>query len=270
MPSQAFKALGVFLAGIPWAKIGAWLLRAKVWMLAVMKPLGVWGILGMSMVDSAAIPLPFLDPLIVSYGVQDHRKFVLYCLMAAVGSAIGSMLPYYLGRAGGELFLLKRINRERYERLRDRFEKQEFLAIMLPAMCPPPMPVKLFELAAGVFEMRPVSYFLAITTGKFIRFMVESILVIVYGPAAPLYGDGAGHRAERSAPSPDNRARAGRVCDRDAGGVRVPQGIRPAQGHRAASRRVANLCFTFAACRPCGFRRCAVFRVRPCRAARCR
>lgn len=183
MPSQAFKALGVFLAGIPWAKIGAWLLRAKVWMLAVMKPLGVWGILGMSMVDSAAIPLPFLDPLIVSYGVQDHRKFVLYCLMAAVGSAIGSMLPYYLGRAGGELFLLKRINRERYERLRDRFEKQEFLAIMLPAMCPPPMPVKLFELAAGVFEMRPVSYFLAITTGKFIRFMVESILVIVYGPA---------------------------------------------------------------------------------------
>ena len=54
---------------------------------------------------------------------------------------------------------------------------------MLPAMCPPPMPVKLFELAAGVFEMRAVSYFLAITTGKFCRFLVESLLVIFYGPA---------------------------------------------------------------------------------------
>ena len=163
--------------------MGLWLLKAKVWIIAFMKPLGVWGVLGLAMVDSAAIPLPFMDPLIVSYGVQDHAKLVIYCFMAAVGSAVGSMLPYYVGRAGGELFLLKRINRERYERLRDRFEKQEFLAIMLPAMCPPPMPVKLFELAAGVFEMRPASYFLAIATGKFLRFTIESVLVVVYGPA---------------------------------------------------------------------------------------
>jgi membrane protein YqaA with SNARE-associated domain len=172
-------ALAVF-AGIPWKKL---LNGATVWILAVLKPLGFWAILGLSIVDSASIPLPFLDPLIVSYGVQHHAGVLLYCLMGAVGSAIGSMAPYYLGRAGGELFLLKRINRERYEQLRDRFEKQEFLAIMLPAMCPPPMPVKLFELAAGVFEMRPVSYFLAIASGKFLRFLVESILVIVYGPA---------------------------------------------------------------------------------------
>ena len=175
--------IAAYLLGIPWKKIGAWLVKAKVWLLLVLKPFGVWGILLLCVVDSAAIPLPFLDPLIVSYGVANHAKCVLYCFMAAIGSAIGSMLPYYLGRAGGELFLLKRINRERYEKLRDRFEKQEFLAIMLPAMCPPPMPVKLFELAAGVFEMRPLSYFLAISSGKFVRFLVESILVIVYGPA---------------------------------------------------------------------------------------
>jgi membrane protein YqaA with SNARE-associated domain len=169
--------------GIPWKKIGLWLMKAKFWLLAVLKPLGVFGILGLAIIDSSSMPLPFLDPLVVSYGAADHKKAFLYCLMAALGSAIGSMVPYYLGRAGGELFLLKRINRERYERLRDRFEKQEFLAIMLPAMCPPPMPVKLFELAAGVFEMRPASYFLAIASGKFVRFLIESILVIVYGPA---------------------------------------------------------------------------------------
>ncbi len=176
------NALAFFL-GIPWAKIGGWLIKAKFWVLALLKPFGIWGLLALSMLDSAALPLPFLDPLIVDYGVMNHARLLLYCLAAAVGSATGSLLPYYLGRAGGELFLLKRINRTRYERLRDRFEKQEFLAIMLPAMCPPPMPVKLFELGAGVFEMRVVSYFLAVATGKFIRFLIESILVIVYGPA---------------------------------------------------------------------------------------
>ncbi len=171
------------LLGIPWAKIGAWLVKVKFTMLAALKPFGVWGLLVLACVDSAAFPLPFLDPLVVQYGVTRPSHAILYCLMAAVGSACGSLLPYFVGRAGGELFLLKRINRARYERLRDRFEKQEFLAIMLPAMCPPPMPVKLFELAAGVFEMRVLSYFLAISAGKFLRFLIESFLVIFYGPA---------------------------------------------------------------------------------------
>jgi membrane protein YqaA with SNARE-associated domain len=131
--------------------------------------------------DSAAIPMP-IDALVIDYVVHDHARFVLYCFMAALGSAIGSLLPFFLGRAGGELFLLKRINRERYEKLRDRFERQEFLAIMIPAMMPPPMPVKLFEFAAGVFEMKTVWFFSAIMLGKFIRFMVWAIITILYGP----------------------------------------------------------------------------------------
>jgi membrane protein YqaA with SNARE-associated domain len=158
------------------AFLGKWNLA----LLAFLKPLGVWGVCGLAIVDSAAIPMP-LDALVIDYVVNDHARAVLYCLMAALGSAIGSLLPYYLGRAGGELFLLKRINRKRYESLRDRFERQEFLAIMLPAMAPPPFPVKLFELAAGVFEMRLAWYFGAIFLGKFIRFVVVSFLIIFFG-----------------------------------------------------------------------------------------
>jgi membrane protein YqaA with SNARE-associated domain len=151
-------------------------------MLAAMLPLGVWGIGGLAIIDSSTIPVP-IDALLIDFVAHDHKKFLLYCFMAALGSAIGSLLPYYLGRAGGELFLLKRINRQRYEQLRDRFEKQEFLAIMVPAMMPPPMPVKLFEFAAGVFEMKPVWFFSAILAGKFVRFLIWAIITITYGPA---------------------------------------------------------------------------------------
>jgi membrane protein YqaA with SNARE-associated domain len=151
-------------------------------MLALLKPLGVWGIGGLAIIDSAAIPVP-IDALLIDYVANDHRRFVLYCFMGALGSAIGSLLPYYLGRVGGELFLLKRINRQRYERMRDRFEKQEFLAIMVPAMMPPPMPVKLFEFAAGVFEMKSLWFFTAMFVGKFIRFLIWAIITITYGPS---------------------------------------------------------------------------------------
>lgn len=172
----------ILAAAIPWKKIGVALVKANAWLLAVLKPLGVFGILIVAIIDSSTIPMP-LDPMVVEYVVRDHARFLIFCFTAALGAAVGSLLPYYLGRAGGELFLLKRINRERYEQLRDRFEKQEFLAIMIPAMMPPPFPVKVFELAAGVFEMKPLWFFCGILLGKFIRFFVVSLVIMIYGPA---------------------------------------------------------------------------------------
>jgi len=151
--------------------------------MATLKPLGIWGLGGLAFIDSGLFPLPTtMDGVVIGYVASDHRKFLLYVLMAAGASAIGSLIPYYVGRAGGELFLLKRINRERYEGLRDKFERQEFMAIMIPAMCPPPMPIKLFEFAAGVFEMKPLLFVLAIFAGKCVQFLVCALITIFYGP----------------------------------------------------------------------------------------
>ncbi len=151
---------------------------------ALMKPLGIWGVGGLALIDSALIPIPVsMDGVVIGYVATNHHRFVIYCLIAAAASAIGSLVPFFIGRAGGELFLLKRINRERYERMRDRFENQEFLAMMIPAMCPPPFPLKLFEFAAGVFEMKPVAFVLAIFCGKMVQFIIASVLYIFFGPA---------------------------------------------------------------------------------------
>ena len=152
-------------------------------LLATLKPLGIWGLGALAFIDAGFFTLPTtMDGVVIGYVASDHRKFLLYCLMAAVTSAVGSLIPYYVGRAGGELFLLKRINRERYESMRDRFERQEFLAIMIPAMMPPPMPIKLFEFGAGVFEMKPLLFTLAIFCGKLVQFLVCGAITILYGP----------------------------------------------------------------------------------------
>jgi membrane protein YqaA with SNARE-associated domain len=153
-------------------------------LLMALKPLGIWGVAGLALIDSALIPIPVsMDGVVIGYVATNHHRFFLYSLVAAAASALGSLVPFFIGRAGGELFLLKRINRERYERIRDRFERQEFLAIMIPAMLPPPTPLKLFEFAAGVFEMKSVTFVLAIFCGKFTQFLVCSLLTIWFGPA---------------------------------------------------------------------------------------
>ncbi len=147
-----------------------------------LRHLGGTGLAVASLFDSALIPIPW-QPILLQLVSSHPGKFLIYPLIAAFASAVGSMVPFYVGRLGGELFLLGKINRARYERLRDRFEEQEFLAILIPAMGPPPTPFKLFEFCAGVFEMKPVTFFTAAFLGKLVQFTVYATLTHLYGPA---------------------------------------------------------------------------------------
>lgn len=160
-----------------------WLHQGSAWTMAVLKPLGLWGLGGLSFVDAGLFPIPpTMDLILIGYVTTNPSRLVAYCFVAALGSALGCLIPFFLGRAGGELFLLKRINRARFEKIRDQFEKQEFLAIAIPAMIPPPFPLKVFEFAAGVFEMKPLLFAAAIFCGKFLRFLIFAIITVVYGP----------------------------------------------------------------------------------------
>ena len=144
---------------------------------------GIWGMGALALLDSSSLPVP-MDAFLALSIWNDKGRFWLYCLAAAVGSAIGGLLPYGLGRAGGELFLLKRVNRERFEQMRTRFERQEVLAMMIPSMLPPPTPWKAFVFAAGVFEMRIVPFMLAVFCGRMVRWLALSLLVLKLGPGA--------------------------------------------------------------------------------------
>ena len=159
---------------------------AAEWKLVLLPALMKWGILGggaIAVLDSSSIPVP-MDAILALYVWNDKRHFWVYCLMAAAGSALGGLLPYGLGRAGGELFLLKRINRAKFEKMRDRFQLQEFLAVMIPSMMPPPAPWKMFIFASGVFEMRIPVFLLAVFVGRMLRWLALSLLVLKLGPGA--------------------------------------------------------------------------------------
>jgi len=159
------------------------LAKWKFLVLPALAKLGFWGIGAVALLDSSTIPVP-MDAILAVYVWNDKSHFWLYCLLAAAGSAVGGLLPYGLGRAGGELFLLKRVNRERFERMRTRFENQEFLAMMIPSMLPPPTPWKAFVFAAGVFEMEVIPFMLAVFCGRLVRWLLLSLLVLKLGPGA--------------------------------------------------------------------------------------
>ena len=160
-----------------------WMAKLAVFSHFLLAKLGFWGVGLIALIDSSSLPVPM--DLLMGGAVWEHKgQFWIYCLAGAAGSAIGGLVPYGLGRAGGELFLLKRVNREKFEAMRARFEKQEFLAVLVPSMLPPPTPWKAFVFAAGVFEMRVVPFVLAVFVGRMVRWMVLSLLVLKLGPSA--------------------------------------------------------------------------------------
>ncbi len=156
---------------------------------ALLKPLGSWGVFAIAAIDSAAFGMP-LDPVVASYVYMKPAMFWLYVLMASAGSALGSLVIYAIGYEMGELVLEKRIGKAKFARMRERFERHEFLTLMVPAMMPPPFPFKAFALSAAVFEMHFSHFMLAIFAGRVARFLILSLLVIKFGPrAVNLAGD---------------------------------------------------------------------------------
>jgi membrane protein YqaA with SNARE-associated domain len=148
---------------------------------ALLQPLGAWGVFAVAALDGAAVGLP-MDVVVGGYVAQDHKRLLLYVLMAAAGSALGSLVIYAIGYKGGEELLRKRVSAARFEKLHAAFDKHPFWSLMFPAMLPPPTPFKLFALGAAVAEMSLSHFLLAIFLGRTVRFLVLGILVLKFGP----------------------------------------------------------------------------------------
>lgn len=155
--------------------------RYTAFLWALLKPLGAWGVLVVAALDGAFIGLP-VDAVVAGYVYSDRPRFFWYALMAAAGSALGSIVIYVIGYKGGEELLRKRIPAKRFEQIHSAFEKHPFWSLMFPAMLPPPTPFKLFALAAAVSEMGFWRFLLAIFSGRMVRFLLLGLLTLRFGP----------------------------------------------------------------------------------------
>ncbi|MFZ0954700.1 MAG: VTT domain-containing protein [Candidatus Sulfotelmatobacter sp.] len=161
--------------------IGHILARYTAWIFRLLVPLGIWGPFVVAFADSALLGMP-VDAVVAAYVYKDRSHFLLYVILASLGSAVGSIPLYILGYLGGEKVLRKRISEARFQKIHASFERHEFWALMFPGMLPPPTPFKVFVLGAAVFEMRFRDFLAAVFAGRFVRFMVLSLLTLWFGP----------------------------------------------------------------------------------------
>src|SRR5689334_5837439 len=115
---------------------------------------------------------------------QNKSWMLYYAAMATFGSVAGCYVIYYLANKGGEAFLKKRLKSGNTERALALYQRHGLLALMVPALLPPPAPFKLFVLMAGVAQVRPIPFVTAIAVARGARYVVLGLLAIRYGDEA--------------------------------------------------------------------------------------
>ena len=169
------KTALVFLLGIKSSleRFGNWLVTV-----------GAFGLFGISLVDSAGVPLPGgPDAVMILLTAKNHALMPLYALAATAGSTIGCTIMYMIARRAGAV-ALARISQERRARIENLLGRYDMLAIMVTAVLPPPFPFKPFVLSAGVFKLKLVRFITAIFIGRAARFLIEGWLAIQFGETA--------------------------------------------------------------------------------------
>jgi membrane protein YqaA with SNARE-associated domain len=159
---------------------------AQAWAIALGGP----GLLIVALVDASVLTLPeIVDVLVIVMTMQAPSWLWLYVVSATVGSTLGSMGVHYVGRKGGEAFLKRRVSDAQAEKVLAQFRRWGFVAILVPAMLPPPTPFKLLCIGAGATGMPASSFALATGIGRGLRYAGLGIAAYWYGHAALDYLD---------------------------------------------------------------------------------
>src|SRR6185437_14459647 len=161
---------------------------------------GIAGVFLVSIVDSSFVPLPIPGITDIMTIVLAARKANLILLVAAgtAGSFLGGLFSYKVGHAGGMAFLEKHVSPRILKPVCRWMEQHAILAVALPAVLPPPMPLSPFVLAAGALQMSRKKFLTAFTISRGIRHSAAAAIGVYYGPSCASGTHSCGSGAHQS------------------------------------------------------------------------
>jgi len=126
--------------------------------------------------DSSLVSLPEVNDYITVARIANNPAEVYYFpLFPALGSVVGCLLLYHIAKRG-EQFVSTRFHPRQLDRVRDIYRRWGLVALIIPALLPPPMPFKIFVVTAGVLGYPVGRFALVIMLARTIRYYFWGIL----------------------------------------------------------------------------------------------
>ncbi|MGD0520770.1 MAG: VTT domain-containing protein [Terracidiphilus sp.] len=147
--------------------------------------LGALGLFAVAIIDSSVIPLPIpgsTDLLLLLLVAHNGDPWVL-APCAIVGSILGGYTTWHIGRKGGEAALRRYVPARFLARILLWVEHHPILAVFLPAVLPPPIPLLPFALASGALGVPRNRFLVVFGAARTLRYTFVAWLGVVYGRA---------------------------------------------------------------------------------------
>jgi membrane protein YqaA with SNARE-associated domain len=145
---------------------------------------GGWGLFAMSFLDSSLIPFPVVNDLaLIVLASKRPALWPLFALASTLGSIGGAYVLYGIARGGGKFFFRK-ATPQSITHAQRWLHRNDFVAVLVASLLPPPAPYKIFVLTAGVLRVDALKIGLALLVGRGLRFGAEAWLGAHYGVQA--------------------------------------------------------------------------------------
>lgn len=145
--------------------------------------LGALGLFSVAAIDSSIVPLPLpgsTDLLLLWLVSHSGDPWLLACC-AIAGSILGGYTTWHIGSRGGEAALRRYVPARLLGRVVRWVEGHRLLAVFLPALLPPPIPLLPFILASGTLGVSRRRFLLVFGAARSLRYSCIAWLGVAYG-----------------------------------------------------------------------------------------
>ena len=150
--------------------------------------LGAPGLALVAFLDSSFLPLPGITDVLLIVVVTQHPELMLvYAAAATLGSLAGCLVMHFIGKKGGDALLTRRFTTAKIERAMASIRRHGVMAVLIPALLPPPAPFRIFLLLAGAVGIPAPRFAAAIAIARSARYLVLGTLAVRYGARAQTY-----------------------------------------------------------------------------------
>jgi membrane protein YqaA with SNARE-associated domain len=142
---------------------------------------GPMGLFILAIIESSFFPVP-PDFVMIPLCLADPQKSFYFATICTVGSVLGAIIGWLIGKFGGEPIMRKIIGEEKLEKGKESLRKYDVLAIAIAGFTP--VPYKVFTIASGIIGMNLPKMLLVSVFARGARFFLVASLIYLYGDAA--------------------------------------------------------------------------------------
>lgn len=131
---------------------------------------GLAGLFSISLLESFIFPVPTAG--FITAATTAGLDIISVVLIATIGSVLGAITGYYIGKRGGRPLLIKLFNKKKLEKVDKFFEKYGVWAVLIAGFTP--IPFKVFTISAGVTRINLPPFILACLISRFSQFFIAA------------------------------------------------------------------------------------------------